>query len=87
MRGLIESGLRQNSVLCVEMARRVLDIIKWAREEWKDIPDEERGREYTPEFERQVRIVLLNNAEKVCRPTVLPQRSLKKNLEPDEFDK
>ena len=65
MRSLIESGMRQNYVLCIEIIRRIMDIIAWAQEEWKDIPDEERGQEFSPEFHRQLQAVLLENVENV----------------------
>lgn len=51
----MEAGLKRQHELAVERYDKALAILKWGREQWKDVPKEDRGTVFEDSFVRGVR--------------------------------
>ncbi|THH28438.1 hypothetical protein EUX98_g5764 [Antrodiella citrinella] len=59
MRGFMEQTIRQNHDVGVEFIGRALEVLRWGLNEWKDVPEEQKGAIFVNSFIRGVHSLYL----------------------------
>ena len=54
MRAFVGAATRQ-CVTAIEMYRRVVEILQWGRQKWKDVPSDDRGSMFELTYIRGVK--------------------------------
>ncbi|VDB94316.1 unnamed protein product [Peniophora sp. CBMAI 1063] len=68
IRGFLTAGLTGDYSAGVDMYQKALDILEWGRQEWADVPKEERGVIFEDTFIRGVRSLHLDAYMKAWNP-------------------
>lgn len=62
----VMSSTSRNYFIAIQMYTRILEILEWGREFWKDVALEDRGCIFEPVFIRGVRRLQMNAIREVC---------------------
>src|SRR5712664_460738 len=66
MQAYVSSNITQQYDTSVELYRQAVEILQWGRQEWKDVPSEDRGSMFELTYIRAIkRIPLLRYASSV----------------------
>ena len=66
MRAFIDDRIKDDIETALEFFASAMDLLRWGKELWKDVPFEEKGEVFRPAFIRGVRCLHLEALLRVC---------------------